>query len=147
MICNKSEHYKLHEWAKEQFQVMEKDQLIVFFDHVVSTIWTRAGKSISSLALSAVFDRVIFRSSEKHPFLNQIVVSKKGINTERLKEIVRNQDKELSIEAFSNTLVELFYILGRITNGVITAALYEAIDKFRFDPNFSLIKSTNGDDK
>jgi hypothetical protein len=65
-----ADHSKLvHDWVGKATRDLSSEQLLALFDNALERIWKRARLSMSAVMLKAVFDRVLFSCTEKHPLL------------------------------------------------------------------------------
>jgi hypothetical protein len=119
-------------WEKQNSHGLSLENQAQLFEKAIHVIEERTLKTLSSVTLMVVLDRVTHQSKEKFPALSEIKVDKKGLSFGGLFHNKNHKSEEL-IEALRYFLVELLSVLGSITGDILTAPLHKELLKVTWD--------------
>lgn len=128
MTVQKNEfHRRIVEKWESSSASLSDDQKIRLFVKAFGKIEERALKTLSSVTLHVVLDRVISQSAEKFPFLSEVKIEAQGLTFDHLLRNINNHNSENVIEALRSLLIELLSVLGSITADILTSPLHKAL--------------------
>ena len=119
-------------WEKENSEGLTLDQQVVLFEKGILAVEQRALKTLSSIGLMVILDRVLHQSIDKFDFLSEAKVTN-GFSIEALLESDKNINLEKLIEALRFFLIELLRVLGRLTAEILTQPLLRELQNVTFE--------------
>jgi hypothetical protein len=97
-------------------------QLLDLFERAVAAIWRRAQRALGEVTLTAIADRVLHVSRERHPLLSRVEVERGVVRADALRAGGPTRDEVLAAMRF--LLVEWLTVLGSLTAEILTPALH-----------------------
>ena len=120
-------HYNAVEhWLNLHVNDLTPIQQVLILEKAVHAIELRACKTLSSVTLTVVLDRILNQTKEKFPILSNATLEKKFLS---FKAVDKDQHAEETFEALVFLLVELFRVLGRLTADILTIPLHKELMK------------------
>lgn len=123
-------HLKMIEnWQNINIKDISLKTQVELFIKAIKAVEARTLKTLSSVTLMVILDRVLYQSKEKFPLLSAVTIEPKGMNFDGL--ISKNNNHELPeiLNSLRYLLVELLRVLGSITADILTEPLYKEIQK------------------
>lgn len=134
-----SDHHKdnhaqvSEEWESKNIIGLSIDQQILLLEKGIHAIEQRALRTLSSITLMVIFDRVLYQGIEKFDILSEATINN-GISIEALIRTDNNLDYKINlIEALRFLLIELLRVLGRITAEILTKPLHYELMNVTFE--------------
>lgn len=123
----------VHEWESKNNIGLTLDQEVQLLEKGIHAVEQRALRTLSSITLMVILDRVLQQSTEKFDSLSEANIIN-GLSIEALLQTDRNQDsKKILIEALRYLLIELLRVLGRITADILTNPLHNELMNVTFE--------------
>jgi hypothetical protein len=116
-------------WIVRTAKGLPADQTAALFEEVIHAIRKRTSITLSEITLTAIFDRVLYKSQRKFPLLAGLKIDAKGISLDGNLSQIESQDPARITEAFRFFVIELLTILENLTAGILTKALYKEMHK------------------
>jgi hypothetical protein len=98
---------------------------------LVGALWVRMSRTLSEVTLEAIFERALFHSKEKFPFLASFKIdhTKPLISSFISPTNVENQQL---IAAFRYLIIETIELIGNLTSNILIAGLYQELQTFSY---------------
>jgi hypothetical protein len=141
MLPDKADHAAFVEaWLGRASAGSDASQLVILFERAVATLWNRAEVTLGEVTLMAILDRVLYTSSETHPFLSTLRLERTGVQFDAFRGVAC-EHADLR-EALRLVLVETLTVLGHLTAEILTPALHRELSKVTLDGS----RSTGSED-
>jgi hypothetical protein len=131
-------------WAKRMTLSLSREQIVRLFEQTTAGLWNRSHTTISTVLLTAVWERVLFNGSVKHAPLSLLKLTETGINFDELYNSVGTLSEKQLVDALQLAITEFIAILGSITNEIITPFLYLELSEVKPEPKKPM--SPNGEE-
>lgn len=135
---------QVQSWIDKVSIGLSPKQLSVIFEQGLAAIFNRANVNISRFALVSILDRAHYESVIRYPFLNTLKITDNGFDFIEFNKALLDLTEDQLIKAFRCLIVELIWILGRLTNNIITPALYTALSAIVYEPPAKQLKRKIG---
>lgn len=113
---------RVDDWlaAQEGLSTRERRRM---FEHALTALWRRAGRTLGEGALGAILDRVLYTAIERYPLLAALELTR-----DRIRWAGEPSSAELAgeveREACRFLLVELLTVLGILSGGILVPPLH-----------------------
>ena len=114
-------------WISQNFENLAPDQQTELFENAFEVIIQRTLKTLSSVTLQVVLDRVLYQGREKFPLLADIKIEAAAFKFEPLTRNLKSYNFETVFEALSYLLVELLGVIGTLTADILTEPLHKEL--------------------
>ena len=123
-------------WEKEKAQGHKPAEKVSLFCKAIAAVEQRTLKTLSPVTLEVILDRALLQSKERFSLLSSVTAEGKGLNFDELlqNDKFQNQQDEV-IQALRHLLIEILTVIGNITAGILTKALFQALFEVSYDPN------------
>lgn len=123
---------ELHLKAVELFEKKKAgglsfDKQLQLFKKAFECIEKRTLRTLSSITLLVVLDRVLHQSKDKYSLLSELKIDQKGLSFDSLIHNINKHNSEQLIEALRYLMVELLTVLGSITADILSAPLHKEL--------------------
>jgi hypothetical protein len=127
----KSHRNQVEAWLSEVVVDLTPEQLVQLFDLALTSLWNRARTTVSSVFLTAVWERVALSRSESRQLLALLQLSEDGLDFKDLHRVAPTIPENQLVETFKYAISEFIAILGDVTNEVLTPSLYEDLAELK----------------
>lgn len=114
-------------WISQNFQNLSPDQRAEFFESAFEVIIRRTLKTLSSVTLQVVLDRVLFQGREKFPLLSDVKIEAAAFKFEPLIRNLKIYSSDTVTDALSYLLIELLGVIGTLTADILTEPLHKEL--------------------
>lgn len=101
--------------------------------HAFEAVWGRAARTLGSVTLMAIGDRVLHTAAEASPLLVSLRLEPTGLELAEFRALARGRDPAEVGEAICLVLVELLTVLGSLTAEILTPGLHVELSKVALD--------------
>lgn len=119
-------------WENQNKVGLSLDQQIHLLEKGILVVEQRALKTLSSIGLMVILDRVLHESIEKFDILCDAKINN-GFSIEALLKSDKKLDLEKLIEGLRFFLIELLRVLGRLTAEILTKPLLNELQNVTFE--------------
>ena len=124
---NEAHIKQVEAWERKNVHGLSLEKQVKLFGKASHAIEQRTLKTLSSVTLQVVIDRVLHQSTNKFPLLSEVKLEPQGLNFEVLIRNSKNHNSEQLREALRCLLVELLNVLGNITAEILTVPLHKEL--------------------
>lgn len=117
----------INTWEKNNFENLTINQKVLLLQKAMQSIESRALKTLSSITLMVILDRVLHQSKIKFPILSTVKIENHKMSFAEF--ALNNHAPELFLEAHRFLLTEQLRVLGRITADILTEPLHQELLK------------------
>lgn len=103
------------------------ERFLEVFEQGFNALWRRAHVTLGDVTLTAIVNRVLYQTAEKHPLLSSLTLDAAGLNTRELRQQVSHMDREALAAGMRFGLLELLTVIGNLTGEILTPALHAAL--------------------
>lgn len=111
-------------WATHASAGLSSKQKMTLFETAISELWGCSLGTISEITLMAVFDRVIYSTSDKYPALSSLRVQTHGVEFSDFLKLAPTLSEQDITNGFVEIISEFLCVLGKLTAEVITPFLH-----------------------
>lgn len=126
---NRMHRELVERWISQNLQSLSPEQKADFFEQGFDVIIRRTLKTLSSVTLQVVLDRVLIQSREKFPLLADLSLEATTLKFELLRGNLKSYRSETVIEALSHLLEELLGVIGTLTAEILTEPLHKELQE------------------
>lgn len=120
---------QIEAWEKANLLNQPPDIQIKLYIKAFKLIEQRTLKTLSTVTLLVVLDRVLSESTEKFQLLSDIKIDQKGFIFDGLVSNIHGHSSEKFIEPLHYLLVVLLSVLGNITADILSTPLHQELFK------------------
>jgi len=115
---------------REAAKGLPPGQLLQLFEQTMGALWNRTHRTLGSVTLGAVTDRVLINASERFAPFESLKVEAKGIDFQELRERtdIFGDGKALA-QGIQFVIVEFVSVIGNLTGEILTPGLYLELSK------------------
>jgi hypothetical protein len=125
-------------WLQRSATGLSPDQLIALFEKALGALQIRILKTLSEVTLNAILDRILHQCQQQFPLLTEVKIEAHRISlTAVAREGTLEHPNEIR-KAFRLFLIELLTVMGNLTAGILTKALYKTLSDVTFTPTKSI---------
>ena len=119
-------------WMSEAAKDLAPGQLMQLFEQTMGALWNRTHRTLGSVTLGAVTDRVLVNASERFAPFESLKVEAKGIDFGTLREqSAVFDDSDALGEGIRFVIVEFMSVIGNLTGDLLTPGLYAELSKIK----------------
>jgi hypothetical protein len=116
-------------WIQRSVERGSSFEIVGLFGAALERLWNRAARTLGSVTLTAVAERVLGTATGRYPFLSVINPRPNGDARwrEQLHERLASVPKSQLLEGLRFALIELLTVIGRLTAEILSQDLHTAI--------------------
>ncbi len=112
-------------WMRRAAEGLPSDGLLSAFELAFSALWQRAHRTLGDVTLSAILDRVLIVTSERHPAFSSLEMDGRGIRSvDSLRQGAPALPAAELAAGLRFLLLEFLGVLGNLTGEILTPALH-----------------------
>ena len=116
-------------WLERRAKGLPPARLLSLFEAANRALWERAKNTLGEVTLTAIAERVLFISREKHPTFSSLTIDPVGgIQCRALRERADTLDVVVLKAGIRFVLVELLSVIGNLTAQILTSELHAALE-------------------
>lgn len=100
---------------------------------LVGALWFRSSRTLSEVTLSAIFERALFLSKDKFPFLASFKIDHNNPLSAAFDKS-READNQQLVNGFRYFLIEIINLVGNLTSNILLTGLYQELQTFLLRP-------------
>jgi hypothetical protein len=120
-------------WFERVAKGLPAEALVDATEVAFDAIWRRALQVLGEITLMAIGERVVLHAADEVPLLAALQIEPKGLDAHALRERAAAVGREQLTHGLCGLLVELLAVLERLTAGVLTRPLHDAIARLGSD--------------
>ena len=111
----------IEDWLRQNACCHSREQLRDLFSRAFDALWRRSLVTLGEVTLSAIFDRILYRSKRAYPWLDAVILFEHGFSLEKLDML---DDGSELLTGLKHILLELLTVLGSLTADALTKQLH-----------------------
>lgn len=113
--------------VEQRIHHARKEEVVVMYEDLLQTIWERLLPTLGRMTVCAIMERSLALTSERHAFMQQLKVTRDGVDFEQLRERLRDQDHDHVRLAMKEFVANLIDLLAMLTGDIIVRRLLTEI--------------------
>lgn len=105
------------------------EPLVGAFEAAFVALWARAHQTLGDVTLTAIVDRVLYVTAERHPACSGLELGGTGVRWEAFRERAKSLPEAELVEGVRFALLEFLSVLGALTGEVLTPPLHAELDR------------------
>lgn len=114
-------------WEEKNLKNLESKELVELYANAFNAMEKRCLATLSTVTVQVVKERILHISFEKFPLLSSVKLEATQLNFKILIQNCENYNIEELKDALRFLLVEFLSVIGNITSGVLSEALYKQL--------------------
>jgi hypothetical protein len=127
-----AKEYAAHEAAQrileQRITHARKEEVVALYDDLLRTIWGRLLPTLGRVSVTAIMERSLALTVERHPFMQVLRVERNGISTETLREQLEGRGRDEIRDAMKELVANLIDLLAMLTGDIIVRRLLSEIE-------------------
>lgn len=126
-IDENDHHACVNAWIERAVAGLPLEDMIPALERGFTALWRRAHQTLGDATLTAITDRVLRDTAERHPVLSALQLEPDGLRCPELRGSPGSVRPDQLVEGIRFVLVEFLTVLGDLTADIITASLHAAL--------------------
>jgi hypothetical protein len=113
--------------VEQRIHHARKEEVVVMYEDLLQTIWERLLPTLGRMTVCAIMERSLAMTVERHPFMEQLNVTRDGVDFEVMRERLRDQQHDEVRAAMKEFVANLIDLLAMLTGDIIVRRLLTEI--------------------
>ncbi|MEW6608342.1 MAG: hypothetical protein AB1414_13010 [bacterium] len=110
---------------EEEILTAKKEEVVDIYEDLLKKVWDRIVLTLGAVTVVALWRRVIKRTAKKYTILQYLDVTTEGIQFQKLKSRISEQEKKIIKDGFEELILDLFDLLAELTGDMIVDKLFK----------------------